>query len=46
MLTWDAGRCASCGVPCSPQWRFCAKCDPIGHSKKPVPVELAAEESK
>lgn len=28
MLTWDAGRCASCGGPCYPQWRFCAKCDP------------------
>jgi hypothetical protein len=43
MLTWDAGRCASCGGPCYPQWRFCAKCDPIGHSKKPVADELAGE---
>ena len=43
MLTWDTGRCESCGGPCYPQWRLCAKCDPIGLSKQPIKVELAGE---
>jgi uncharacterized OB-fold protein len=43
MLTWNTARCESCGEMRYPQWRLCAKCDPICHSEKPVAVELAGE---
>jgi hypothetical protein len=36
MLTWDAGRCASCGSPCNPSYRLCTTCDPAGFSKEPA----------
>ena len=35
MLTWDAGRCASCGSPCSPSYRLCTTCEPAGFSAPP-----------
>lgn len=28
--------CETCGAACYPSWRLCAKCDPLGYSKKPV----------
>jgi hypothetical protein len=39
MLTWDAGRCASCGSPCNPSYRLCTTCDPAGLPKEPAVVE-------